>query len=96
MAMKSTYTGTQKITVALPKTLLARLDEHIPTRGRSRFIVKAIKERLALEEQLAALDEAAGAWSDENHPDMRTDEDIDRWLEDLRRSWGKPGVSADG
>ena len=96
MAMESPYTDTQKITVSLPKALLARLDERIPTRKRSRFIIGAIEERLALEEQLAALDETAGAWSDKNHPDMRTDEDIDRWLEDLRRSWGQPGASANG
>jgi hypothetical protein len=47
--------------------MLARLDERVPARGRSRFILEAIEERLAIEEQLVALDEAAGAWSDENH-----------------------------
>ena len=50
---------------------------------------ESIEERLDLEEQIAALDETAGAWSEQNHPEMRTDEDIDRWIGDLRRSWSK-------
>ncbi len=40
-------------------------------------------DRPAVEEQLAALDETAGAWTDENHPDLKTDEEIDRWLANL-------------
>jgi len=35
---------------------------------------------MALEEQFAALEEAAGCWGDDDHPELRTDEDIDRWL----------------
>lgn len=45
------------------------------------------EERLALREQLAAIEDAAGCWSDEDHSDLHTDEDIDRWLAGLRRSW---------
>ena len=82
-------TNLRKITVMLPEALLSRLREHVPARQRSRFILEAIEERLALEEQIAALAETAGAWSDQNHPEMRTDEDIDHWLDDLRESWSK-------
>jgi metal-responsive CopG/Arc/MetJ family transcriptional regulator len=77
----------QKITVVLPSELLARLDAHVPARRRSRFILEAIEERLAMEEQAAALQDAAGAWSDENHPEMESEEAIDRWLASLRGSW---------
>ena len=86
IANNSIPTNLQKITVMLPEALLARLREHVPARQRSRFILEAIEERLALEEQIAALAETAGAWSDQNHPEMRTDEDIDHWLDDLRES----------
>lgn len=96
MATESVYSDFQKITVSLPKTLLARLDERIPSRGRSRFIMEAIEERLALAEQIAVLDETAGAWTDANHPEMRTDEDIDRWLAELRSSWGQAGTDVNG
>jgi metal-responsive CopG/Arc/MetJ family transcriptional regulator len=79
--------GQQKITLTLPKSLLARLDASVPARRRSRFIVEAIEERLAIEEQLAALDESAGAWTDDNHSDLQTEADVDNWLRDLRASW---------
>jgi Arc/MetJ-type ribon-helix-helix transcriptional regulator len=96
MANKSSPMDVQKITVALPKKLLERLDEHVAPRRRARFIVEAIEERLALEEQVAVLDEAAGAWTDENHPEMLTDQDVERWLDDLRRSWSPAGAPSHG
>jgi len=96
MTLHSTLSDVRRITVTLPTTLLTRLDEHVPTRSRSRFIFQAIEERLAIEEQLTVLDETAGAWTDENHPDMKTDEDIDRWLTTLRASWGQAENVADG
>jgi hypothetical protein len=89
MANTPLQKDSQKITVMLPRALLTRLREHVPARQRSRFILEALEERLALEEQVVALEETAGAWSDHNHPEMRTDEDIDRWLADLRSSWGQ-------
>ncbi len=80
----------QKITVTLPRDLVERLDGRIPSRQRSRFIAEAIESRLAIEEQLAALEETAGIWTDDNHPGMESDADIDRWLQDLRQSWPLP------
>ena len=77
----------QKITLTLPKALLARIAATVPARRRSRFIAEAIEERLAIEEQLTALEESAGIWSDERHPELRTDADIDNWVRELRASW---------
>lgn len=96
MAIESVYSDFQKITVSVPKALLARLDERIPSRRRSRFIIEAIEERLALAEQLSVLDETAGAWTDVNHPEMQTEADIDRWLAELRSSWGQSGTADHG
>lgn len=87
MAIKSSNPESQKLTITLPKAVLTRLNELVPARQRSRFISEALEERLALEEQTLALDEAAGAWSDENHPDMLDDAAIDRWLAEVRSSW---------
>jgi hypothetical protein len=75
------------ITLTLPEALLNRLDERMSPQQQTDFIVEAIEEHLAVEEQLAALDEAAGAWTDENHPDMVTPESIDLWLAGLRGNW---------
>ena len=88
MGSNPPHVDAQKITVTLPRALLNRLDEHVAPRRRGRFIAEAIEERLALAEQSAALAETAGAWSDENHPDMSSGQEIDEWLDNLRRSWG--------
>ena len=84
--------STRKVTLTLPQSLLLRLDAAVPGRTRSRFIAEAIEERLAIAEQLSALAETAGAWSDERHPDMRSDVEIDQWLANLRAAWSTPGV----
>jgi hypothetical protein len=83
---------TRKITLTLPQSLLIRLDATVPGRKRSHFTAEAIEERLAIAEQLAALEETAGAWSDERHPDMRSEADIDQWLTSLRPAWRTPGA----
>jgi len=77
----------QKVTVSLPKSLLERLRERVPGRQRSSFIAAALEERLALEDQLEAIEESAGSWSGEDYPELVSDEDIDRWLAELRSPW---------
>ena len=37
--------------------------------------------------RLIVLKETAGAWSDEDHPELATPEDIDRWAEKIRLQW---------
>ncbi len=87
MANFTNDSETTKITVAVPKALLVRLSESVPSRQRSRFIVQAVEDRLDIDEQVTALAETAGAWPDERYPELNSEEDIDRWLSDLRRSW---------
>ncbi len=91
MATTLSKGATQKITISLPQDLAKRFKARVPARQRSVFIAKILEEYLALEEQLTALDETAGCWSDERHPEMATGADIDRWLVDLRGSWQRPG-----
>ena len=82
--MAKKKTNRRKVTVTLPVALVARLDEKVPARKRSEFIEHAIVEQLAILEQAEALEAAAGAWKDEDYPHMATDEDIDRWIAELR------------
>lgn len=96
MTTKTASNETQKVTITLPKWVLQQMNELIPARQRSRFIAEALAERLALADQLLALEESAGAWSDEGHPEMVDDEAIDRWLAGLRVSWTAPGVPDHG
>ena len=80
-------TTTQKITVTVPVEVLAMMDNFVPARQRSSFIVEAIRQYLDLAEDLAVFEETAGAWSEADHPDLRTPEDIDRWVSQLRSTW---------
>ena len=80
-------TTAQKITVTVPSDLLALMDQHVLPRQRSSFIAEAIKEHLDRIIDLEVFEETAGAWTEENHPDLRTPEDIDRWLTELRSTW---------
>jgi len=84
--METNRSSVRKVTVTLPVSLLNRLDEIVPSRRRSAFITRAIEEQLAILEQAAAIEESAGAWRDEDYPDMATGENIDHWLAGLRGS----------
>lgn len=84
----------QKITLSLPTNLVERLKALVPPRQRSAFVAEALQERLEEEETQRVLEETAGIWSDEDYPEFATDEDIDRWLRELRASWTIPDFSA--
>ncbi len=87
MVRELTAVTSRKVTVTLPKSLLARLDAMVPRRQRSRFIAEAIQEQIAMLEQAEAIEEAAGSWTDEKYPELLTTEDIDNWLKALRGNW---------
>ena len=76
----------RKVTFTLPASLLSRLDERVPSREQSAFVARAIKAQLAIKEQADALAAAAGAWRDDEYPHMATEDDVDRWLSELRSS----------
>lgn len=83
----ATSSSTQKITLSLPQVLAERLNAQIPARQRSLFIARILEDYLAVAEQAALLDETAGCWSDEHHPELATGEEIDAWLAALRGEW---------
>ncbi len=79
----------KKVTVVLPDELIVRLNDLVPARHRSKFISGAITEKIELAEQAAAFDEAAGLWKDEEYPHLKTDDDVDHWLNNLRSGWNR-------
>jgi len=66
---------------------LQTIDQLVGKRKRSKFVVEAAKEKIARERFLKALNEAAGAWTDEDHPDLNTNEDIRIYLDRVRNSY---------
>ena len=76
-----------KTHLVFPTELLQTIDQLVGKRKRSKFVVEAAKEKIARERFLKALNEAAGAWTDENHPDLNTNEDIRIYLDRVRNSY---------
>ena len=85
--MARTANDSLKITVTLPKALVRRLRKQVPARVRDQFVAHALEESLALAEQTAVLEETAGVWKESDYPELKTPEDIDRWLAALRGGW---------
>jgi len=80
---------TRRINVAFPANMLALLDSIVPPRERNRFIVEATEQSLRRErlgKVLAELRERP-AWSDKDHPDLMTAEDVERYVRRLRETW---------
>ncbi len=79
-------TPAARINVALPELLLEEFKRLVPSRQRNKFIVDLVERevrRLRWEQILAA---TAGAWSDQDHADLQSDEDIERYVRRLRET----------
>ncbi|MER3459034.1 MAG: hypothetical protein C4309_10795 [Chloroflexota bacterium] len=77
----------QRVSVVFPSELWEKVKALVPPGQRSRLIVEATRHELHRLELLAALDESAGAWSEENHPGLETMEAIHRWLDEQRATY---------
>ena len=81
---------TKRINVTFPVALLEELRDKLPRRERNSFIVMATERelrRLKICEVLRHLHEHGPIWSDEDHPDLMTVEDVDRHVRGMRESW---------
>jgi metal-responsive CopG/Arc/MetJ family transcriptional regulator len=78
-----------KAHLVIPHDLLEEVDQIAGKRKRSLFIAEATREKLQRERFLKTLDETQGAWSDKNHPDLKTARDIEQFIRDKRKSYRK-------
>jgi len=78
-----------KAHLALPREILEEVDRIAGKRRRSLFIAEATREKIEKERFLRILDETHGAWGDENHPELRSPKDMERYLGRTRQSYRK-------
>lgn len=78
-----------KTHVVFPKELLKSLDHLIGKRKRSRFVVEATQEKIERLKFAEVLEKAAGSWKDKNHPDLKTQEDVNKYLKKMRAKTNK-------
>jgi hypothetical protein len=76
----------QRLNIRVPRELVDELKRLVPARKRSQVIVDATAEAVARLKQQEALREDK-IWSDESHPDLTSQEDINRYLREMRASW---------
>lgn len=69
--------------IVIPSQLVAQIDTLVGKRGRSAFLTQAAVKELARLRQLRALEAAAGAWKDKDHPELKGG--ADRWIKKMRR-----------
>jgi len=61
------------------------------------YLTKPVADELRRRKLKAALKASAGAWKDEDHPELATFEDVNHWIEegrkgftrDFSKEWGK-------
>lgn len=78
-----------RINIILPAELVDEIDRVAGAAGgrrRSAFLTEAAREKLARLRFDEAAARAFGAWKDENHPDLITDADMERYLERAREA----------
>jgi hypothetical protein len=75
----------ERMNLYITKSVADELRRLIPARERTQFVEEVLARELRRARLREVLAKTAGAWKDEDHPDMLTGEDIDRWLEEQRK-----------
>ena len=76
----------ERFNVRFPKWLADDLRRLVPPRKRSQVIIAGTAHLVTKLKQEAALGTGAVAWSHEKHPELATQQDIERYLKELRAS----------
>jgi len=71
-----------RTTVTLPEEMLRDIDEVAGPRGRSRYVVDAVASQLKRDKLGRAIRETAGIMV--GRPGQRSQEEIDRYVDELR------------
>jgi hypothetical protein len=87
----------ERMNLYITKSVMDELRRAIPARERTKFVEEVLARELRRRRLKAAIKKSAGAWTDENHPELMTGEDIDRWIDEQRklgsrdwsREWGE-------
>ncbi|MCX7855046.1 MAG: hypothetical protein N2556_03565 [Anaerolineae bacterium] len=66
---------TERLNICSPRNIARDLRRYVPARQRARFVAQAVARELNRLKLLAAIDASAGAWRDEDHPDLMTPSD---------------------
>jgi metal-responsive CopG/Arc/MetJ family transcriptional regulator len=72
-----------KAHLIFPEELLQAIDKLVGKRGRSKFVVEATRKELKRIQFLQTLQEVAGSWKDEEHPEL-VEKGTYQWVREQR------------
>ena len=75
--------NTKRTHVVLAAQLVKDIDTLVGSRQRSSFLTQAAQRELMRLRQIKALEAAADAWKDKDHPELK--QGAARWVQKLRR-----------
>lgn len=73
-----------KAHLVLPRDLVQAVKKAVGPRKQSEFIAQATKEKLEKMRFDLAFKEAIGAWKEENHPDLKKESDVRKYIRRIR------------
>jgi hypothetical protein len=85
--------ATRRAHIILPEQLVEDIDRMVGRRRRSSFIAQTIETELMPLRQLATIEQAAGSWKSQNHPELAQGaahwvsglrQESDQWLDRIR------------
>ena len=74
---------TPRTLVPIPPKVAAEIDKIAGRGHRTDFILNLLEREIRRREQLAALDDAAGSWKDEDHPELANGSEA--WVRQMRQ-----------
>ncbi|MBI3493609.1 MAG: hypothetical protein HY047_17805 [Acidobacteria bacterium] len=69
--------------IVIPEDLAVEIDQVAGKRGRSQFLIDSARREISRRRMIRAISQAAGAWKDADHPELRRG--ADRHVAKLRR-----------
>jgi hypothetical protein len=75
----------RRVSFTFSKHLADELRRIIPANEISRFVENVLARELRCRKLREAIKNSYGAWKDEDHPELETFEDINRWVEEGRK-----------
>jgi hypothetical protein len=79
--------NTQRTHIVIPRHLVVEIDTLVGKRSRSTFLTQAAEKELMRLRQIKALEAAAGAWKDRDHPELK--HGAAKWVRKLRREYDR-------
>jgi hypothetical protein len=75
----------ERMNLYITKSIMDDLRHAIPARERTRFVEEILARELRRRKLRDVIKKSYGAWKDEDHPELATFEDINRWIEEGRK-----------